>query len=866
MKKRVYGALALILVLCLALTPMTALAKTSEDLYFVWINGQNEENTEHYAQSLSGPIGGRTSVVFYLSDGNGGYTPAPVQSITTANAAVAEGSVTGSSASGNPICTVYFRGVGDTTLTLQTAKGAYTLDVSVTLPELGWYSGTTASVDTLLADHSFICKGDSSTVYMVSAFESVAITGFRMINVQGSAPETINHFVKDGGKYLELQLQGQVGEGGASIEYEVTYTNPGGARSMRNVIRLIDGNDRLVMRYVNPGPNGFTEAAADQSAFDTKYTGMGNRPAVFYLRSAEEYKAVSGVTSGNSKILTVTQIGTSDKNSTVYALAAAGVGQTTLNYTYGEGDASKTVSIPVSVAAPGELVMGSTTVGFGGFQDAEKTVVMLNVGDKGRGFGTNIIPDDTASGYAAPEPWVVRILAGKNFDKGLYEHDKSVGLKVERMWIEVLEGDDDLFSWSRNSCVTTVTDVNNEEGTRLYHKAGHLGAARIYAQVAVTMGGMTNLQLVSARATVSPFEKNTVTLTDWNRLSSIAIAGGKVNEIVLPAGTYEGTLKLPADLQGMIYLMGSKQGTTIAGGLDLNGSTLTEISGIRFAAPDNASEAAKAIYNGGCNYLENCVFYNYDVAIESKAAGLINPTSCNLFINNEVAVSVDASQVNRLTYAPWAYNTFINNGTAIQIGSLPTSVFGFRITNSNFINNGCDYDAACGGTLYFYRNYYCQYAPDGNDRRPEPGRHHADRRNGRDGLRLEHIFASTMSDDLGPDLEHSRAKTRVSNGTKIITNYRRHWSVRLGWAGSSISDAVFGHGHGHLIIDAKEQTVSGRLTSDWEDETRIVNDEADGLLLSGEALETAAEDKSIAVVDVDSDTEREEVLGTWHFE
>lgn len=139
------------------------------------------------------------------------------------------------------------------------------------------------------------------------------------------------------------------------------------------------------------------------------------------------------------------------------------------------------------------------------------------------------------------------------------------------------------------------------------------------------------------------------------------------------------------------------------------------------------------------------------------------------------------------------------------------SPYYFRITNSDFIDNGVDFDVDCAATLYFYQNFYGTTKGSVENAKHTP-----------------------------PTVECDHSIT------KVITNPRWKEPV-LAWENRAVTFSRFA-----------EPVAANYLTADWDLPTEIVNEEADGLPLDAAAFREPGE-KAIDVVN------QQQYLGTWTF-
>ena len=454
------------------------------------------------------------------------------------------------------------------------------------------------------------------------------------------------------------------------------------------------------------------------------------------------------------------------------------------------------------------------------------------------------------------------------------DQDVTATLKIVELQLETVFGDEAVYSLSDKEVVKTLTPSGNS--AILYEKNGYAGVTKIYAKISGTANGepfeaeictsyfigLTNIGS-STRPADDTVEKLNAYLV---ALASEIGTQGVLQTINLAATTYTGTIVIPESLKApnaCLHIFGASgrgQKTVVEGSIDLNGAHIEEMGHIHFRAAEG--QTTPALYGSDILKLHSCSFYDYDVALNSKE-GLLNIYQ-NVFVNNGVAARVELEKVdNKLSSADWRNNTFINNETAVQIISLcgRISPYFFRVYDSNFINNGTDIDAQCGGTLYMYRNYFGRYKEvDGH--RPHPGKHHDDRHNGRDHLRLDELLNARTESKLNSILEYARAKVSTKNGTQVIANPRRMHPVKNWWGhGLLVSDTFFGPLQGNnavMMLDA-ELEYTDTMIADWESETVILNEEASALTLDAAAFDRDGQ-KEIGVVD-----ENETTIGTWNF-
>ena len=287
--------------------------------------------------------------------------------------------------------------------------------------------------------------------------------------------------------------------------------------------------------------------------------------------------------------------------------------------------------------------------------------------------------------------------------------------------------------------------------------------ALFWANVSVTVNGKTTTGNVSIKANIPRIQDQVIThqpaagtsdvLLDLqmmlnNLANGLNTAAKQQITIYLADRTYAGDLVLPQKFRSgniTLNLYGSQDGATVfCGGIDLNGVGVNKMEDIHFKAPDTPWWT-EALYNGGVGSMFDCSFIGYDVALSSGREGMINPCGNNVFINNETAVLVDIDKLDKNIHRnSWSRNTFINNTVAIRVDSLCEfiSAYYLRCSDSNFINNGTDVSASCGGTIYLYRNFYGEYAEGHRPAYGKAGKGH------KDLLKLEALLTSKSESAL----------------------------------------------------------------------------------------------------------------------
>ncbi|MGM9619227.1 MAG: hypothetical protein ACI3W8_05265 [Oscillospiraceae bacterium] len=420
---------------------------------------------------------------------------------------------------------------------------------------------------------------------------------------------------------------------------------------------------------------------------------------------------------------------------------------------------------------------------------------------------------------------------------------EQVQITVNKVWLESVCGTEGTFSLSNTEAVSERSDLGDSLQFPLYYQPGHEEGVLVHAELQITVNGESKPIIadvsqycftdVRVMETIDrPADDTVEALNEYlaEELFNQRVANGFYTIKLAADTTYTGTIVIPQDFdekdgrQVELILVGAEDGSTvIKGGIDLNKNYLGNLENITF---DGVNAGTSALYNGSCLNMFGCTFKGYTGAAVDGSSGMMTVTSNNVFLDNYIAVKIDAkswvdwsSNLN-----PWLNNTYINNGTAVQILSLNDAVssHNLRLYDSDFIGNGMDFDARCGGTLYFYRNYFGSFDELGSDIDP-----------------VEAFSAAKALNDFTGLLTNRTAKISTANNTTVIVNPRWKYPVKnLG----------------------NPPAYSNILISDWTLPTQILNSEAGSLKLDASAFEGAGT-KTITVVD-----EQDEPVGTWIFD
>jgi hypothetical protein len=182
--------------------------------------------------------------------------------------------------------------------------------------------------------------------------------------------------------------------------------------------------------------------------------------------------------------------------------------------------------------------------------------------------------------------------------------------------------------------------------------------------------------------------------------------------IDLNGNHYDGTIDFPDSWPQFsngvsVEIIGS--GAAVTGGMDLTSVNLAALDGVSFTA--KTTHQGNALYHGGVNTIIGCSFTGYDIACDSSSAdaALCVYLNCT-FTDNNTGIVFDHGNVQaNMSTGTSAGNSFLGNGTAIQIKSTNAILtpFELRFSNSNFIGNTTDVDVDCqNSSFYFYADYF----------------------------------------------------------------------------------------------------------------------------------------------------------------
>lgn len=827
----------------------------------------------------------------------------------------------------------------------------YSFSVTGTLPDVAFYSSSTASESAYLT--SFDVTETAKTFYLVAG-EGWTINSVSLSD-EFAAIAKIEEVADTKGVY-QITVTGQP----ADRWYELTpsATNTNGRKHEYPVsIQLCDGTPALRYYYVNSRDGQLVQDTEQRALSQQPFLKGSSLRLCLYYGTKTSSQVVDSITVDKPEILTVTQKKLSN-GTTYYEFECKDFGEAKLTFKVGNQTYTRTVNVTMSdpwfftaqsrdeehYCANGIAVneLENNVVWVmkeGGFTENELSSLkvtldeqlftncekaqrtdgnydlkltlpnvepdewcQLNVRVNGSGIGTSVYfnmdgqaayVEDYVIGWSwtDEDSGIVRINEG-NWQMGAGSIDvddsysefrtlqiaagikktdaqsnvyyeladsEKVSLTVKKLWLEVLYGEKDCFSLSETEFVQEQTNGFGTDVT-LYSKAGNRGGIRLWAEVEIKVGDQTTTEKVSITCissrtgyyTESRKQGDTVDALNayLEQLVENGLEKNATYEVVLANQEYTGTIKIPEEFEAGnggtdLVLRGStsKDGTAatiIRGAIDLNGATVSDLRELHFKATDTCK---KAISGGSLLNMSCCSFEGYDIAADATV-GCVTLTDGNVFVNNKVAVCVDLAD-SRLgvNQSSWKNNTFIGNGTAVQIKSLHSfiSAYYLRILDSNFIGNKLDFDMQCEGTLYMYRNYFCQ-AKELTD------------------SLLQDLYAARTEALVNSYLTYSKPTIQCIDGSRVLTNPRWLLPVLDWWRCGTPIEKVFPASGAAAAAVALEDDYENKLVSDWELDTWILNEDADDLILDSSAFDETGE-KEIEVLD-----KEENSLGTWSFD
>lgn len=207
----------------------------------------------------------------------------------------------------------------------------------------------------------------------------------------------------------------------------------------------------------------------------------------------------------------------------------------------------------------------------------------------------------------------------------------------------------------------------------------------------------------------------------------------------LPAVTYDGLVEVGLYGENFsFHLVGtSEEGkqTTIPGMWIKDGGRCS-IRNIRFVANEKVKQTyqeetftcgvfswyeSNQFAHGDVYGINNCSFTGFDYGVRSTNKGYACAQFANSFKNCKVGYLLDCGgKTGGSANAVTGNSTFENCGTAIEIRSLPNyiSAYKYRIYECNFIGNGTDIKSGLSARLYCYRNYFGAYSGENILARP----------------------------------------------------------------------------------------------------------------------------------------------------
>ena len=437
-----------------------------------------------------------------------------------------------------------------------------------------------------------------------------------------------------------------------------------------------------------------------------------------------------------------------------------------------------------------------------------------------------------------------------------YEVAENMSVTVEQMWIETVSGPANTLSFSQSELVREIT--NPAATVPVYSRNNQPCAAVIKADVAVydrsgsrITGGTVSIRAAQEVQTVQNVVRpaNDTTGALNQALAELAQTLDRDAVCTIQLGEeYHGTIHIPQEFEyARITITGETNRTRIYGGIDLCGGRVDVIREISFFHSDSAADTTtSALWGGWCSNVIQCVFSGYPVAVDATT-GFLSCTGGNVFVDNQIGVKLDLSRTQQGgNNSPWQYNTFLRNGTAVQVLGFNSimSPYYFRIVDSNFIGNSTDFDLQAPGTVYLYRNYFGKIHPQAKNM-----------------ALLEYLIALLSADDksLHQIVTSNAPRIETGSGSKVVTNPRWKNPEANWWRRSVSLEEIFGSGNGGGA--SQRPAYENYLTSDWDRATEIVNEEADQLVMNAAAFTEAEGKKEIDVVDQEGNS-----LGAWTFD
>ena len=493
--------------------------------------------------------------------------------------------------------------------------------------------------------------------------------------------------------------------------------------------------------------------------------------------------------------------------------------------------------------------IGDYLIGYGSMEgDENNGFLIINPND----YNRNTNSENSSDERSGLGEWA--IYAGTPTDQeDVYTPAPEVDIEINKVWIEVLEGEDTLLSWDEavEPVITELTTFEDNICGSLYRLNAKEGIGVIYSDITVTIAGeSTNHTIASVmvveqvasndneRPENDTVEKLNEYLQELKAKEADPHAESAHYEIYLADTTYEGEIIVPAFEKGTLFLYGAfGQGTVLEGCITMEeGANIHRVFDISFRATEEYKDYA---ITGGSGTIVDCSFYGYDVAIKSGRDYIRVAGNC-AFVNNGIGYLHDSTDDYRETYGDGSFEecVFINNGTAIALknwGENDPDPFNFRAYNSNFINNDLDFDVQVEGTFYFQANYF--------------------------GYLVEAVSDADLLDWLNDrqltNINEARraAVVTAGNSANVITSPRwRNALDDMWWFKNNLSMDLYSP----RTAD-NETEEENELICDWDTTTQIVNGEASDLMIDDSAFDIEG-DQVIYVVD-----NEENPVVTWDF-
>ena len=286
MKKRILSLL-LISIMLLTMLPVTALAAGEAPELKMHLAGDNGE----VLSSLDGQPYENWTAQFYLHNGTD-ETLIPPESLTLPDFLKLEST----DEEGFSCLKATGAGTGSISCTDPADSATYTMPVTISLPNLGIYTGTPCDADSL-AENITIAPG--SSVYYIALSPDLASSGYKMTQVHSEFGPEISHpnimtigtvELSGDGTYATVTVTDLTAEGSYHFEATVENSNDVSAGTWGRTVWISNDMPRLYHCDLIREENSWTVNYND--VFSDWWCSPGSgRPACFYFGSRSDIKA-----------------------------------------------------------------------------------------------------------------------------------------------------------------------------------------------------------------------------------------------------------------------------------------------------------------------------------------------------------------------------------------------------------------------------------------------------------------------------------------------------------------------------------------------------------------------------------------------